>query len=316
MDKPEKIINRLRTKGIEIGEISKAGQGRNGVVYKLSGTHKEVYCLKIINGKRLPNGNSRAAQEAEFTKYLDGIDTKRHPELQEYDPEENWILTKWIAGENIQKFDKKNIEQVIRFIVDINAKEHKNARHFLKNAIDRYKSVDDCINDISKRFDNYSKKFAPRSNEWEIDILKNYIDKSIENAKRMKPAITDKCWWSAKETELIASPSDIGVHNTLIKDGRLFFFDFEYGGLDDMSKLICDLVLQPECIISKDIEEIILKMIEQDREEKNWLKRYETIKPLNIAKWTLIILNGDNTRTINVEKALQYYEKATKSNLD
>ena len=52
--------------------------------------------------------------------------------------------------------------------------------------------------------------------------------------------------------EKIISPSDIGFHNILYKDNKLFFIDFEYAGWDDCFKMIADLVLQPEgCLDSE-----------------------------------------------------------------
>ena len=38
----------------------------------------------------------------------------------------------------------------------------------------------------------------------------------------------------------ILSPSDFGLHNTISKKNKLYFFDFEYFGWDDPIKLICD----------------------------------------------------------------------------
>ena len=41
---------------------------------------------------------------------------------------------------------------------------------------------------------------------------------------------------------LIASPSDFGFHNMRYNKNKLFFFDFEYFGLDDPCKLFLDFV--------------------------------------------------------------------------
>jgi len=41
------------------------------------------------------------------------------------------------------------------------------------------------------------------------------------------------------------SPSDLGLHNILIKSKKLIFFDFEYSGLDSVLKLLYDFYLHP-----------------------------------------------------------------------
>jgi hypothetical protein len=47
--------------------------------------------------------------------------------------------------------------------------------------------------------------------------------------------------------ERVISPSDFGFHNALEgADGRLVFLDFEYAGMDDLAKLVCDFFCQPE----------------------------------------------------------------------
>ena len=73
------------------------------------------------------------------------------------------ILTGWIKGEKVKKFDNNNILQEVNFILDINTVKYEQKRAMLRNAIDRYKSVDDGINDIKKRFENHKKQFNARA---------------------------------------------------------------------------------------------------------------------------------------------------------
>ena len=48
------------------------------------------------------------------------------------------------------------------------------------------------------------------------------------------------------ETIGIISQSDYGLHNTIEKDERYWLIDFEYGGIDDISKAMADIVCQPD----------------------------------------------------------------------
>ena len=93
MNRLQAIIADLENRGYKTKRVENAGQGRNGLVYKLWTENNEEYALKIVSGNKLKNGNSRADQEAVFTRYLDCIGVKRHPQLKEYSAKENWIFT-------------------------------------------------------------------------------------------------------------------------------------------------------------------------------------------------------------------------------
>ena len=49
----------------------------------------------------------------------------------------------------------------------------------------------------------------------------------------------------------ILSPSDVGFHNILRIKNKLYFHDFEYAGWDDPYKLVVDILIQPENILTQ-----------------------------------------------------------------
>jgi thiamine kinase-like enzyme len=57
---------------------------------------------------------------------------------------------------------------------------------------------------------------------------------------------------------LIVSPSDLGFHNILKYKKKLYFYDFEYAGLDDPIKLICDFFWHPGNNMSKKLKDRFL----------------------------------------------------------
>ena len=88
---------------------------------------------------------------------------------------------------------------------------------------------------------------------------------------------------------MIISPSDFNFNNILLKDKKLFFFDFEYSGFDDCKKLICDFICQPEASINNKHKNIFIKAI-----KKRYITQRNTIEDLIILhqfKWCLILLN-------------------------
>jgi hypothetical protein len=53
--------------------------------------------------------------------------------------------------------------------------------------------------------------------------------------------------------DLVLSPSDFGFHNALrMRRGGWCFLDFEYAGIDDPAKLLCDAVARPGQTLPED----------------------------------------------------------------
>ena len=118
---------------------------------------------------------------------------------------------------------------------------------------------------------------------------------------------------------LIISPSDVGLHNSIRKEGKLRFIDFEYSGLDDIAKLTIDWVIHPEFSFDKNLESYFIDSIDKQiaYKDKYWKERYASIKKISIMKWCLIILKqGLKTKRsqdleISAVKARKYYERHT-----
>ena len=70
---------------------------------------------------------------------------------------------------------------------------------------------------------------------------------------------------------VVASPSDIGPHNCLKVDERLYFFDFEYAGRDSITKLLMDMALHPSIGLAFEDDEKFLGFM------KNFLSQFPLI---------------------------------------
>lgn len=95
------------------------------------------------------------------------------------------------------------------------------------------------------------------------------------------------------ESERCLSPSDFGFHNTLAdRDGILSFVDFEYAGLDDPAKTLCDFFLQPALPVDLAHFESFFAIAFGDRPEAERLRRRaKLLRPLFALKWCCIMLN-------------------------
>ena len=92
--------------------------------------------------------------------------------------------------------------------------------------------------------------------------------------------------------ERILSPSDFGFHNTLEREGRLSFVDFEYAGWDDPTKLICDFLCQPELpVTEKQGRQFMDELLSNWSYADSVMQRVDKLLPVHRLKWCCILLN-------------------------
>jgi hypothetical protein len=154
----------------------------------------------------------------------------------------------------------------------------KNYNIYAKENLISYNSL---YNQVKRRFNkienlSFEKKYLKR-----INSVKTYI-KEILDEKHKSIELS--------KVKLIISQSDIGFHNCGIINKKIFFYDFEYCGLDHPIKLICDVYYQPEKKINKKFMLKFIKDLEKNFKFKlpsNFILFEKLLK----AKMMLIILN-------------------------
>ena len=154
----------------------------------------------------------------------------------------------------------------------------KNYELFAKENL---KSYNKLHKDIKKRFKKLCKLKTEKKYSLKMKVIKLYIKKILtEKHKNVK----------LTKINYLISQSDIGFHNCAILNKNVFFYDFEYSGLDHPIKLICDTYYQPEKKIDK---KYILRFI--DKLEKSFRfklpKNFLIFEKLFKIKMMLIILN-------------------------
>jgi hypothetical protein len=89
------------------------------------------------------------------------------------------------------------------------------------------------------------------------------------------------------------SPSDFGFHNAMRRtDGRLCFLDFEYAGVDDPAKLVCDFFWQPAVPVPWELLPGLLDAVGASLGPRAWLaERCRVLFPMFGLKWCCIVLN-------------------------
>ena len=192
------------------------------------------------------------------------------------------------------KSQKLFFRALLKFLIKTNKIE--NYKLYAKENLQSYKSLHKQIN---IRYEKISKLKIEKKYLKKMNKIKLYIKKILKE----NYTITQ-----LPKSKNIISQSDVGFHNCGISNNEVFFYDFEYAGLDHPIKLICDTYYQPEKRINK---KYILEFI--DNLEKNFNfklpKNFFIFEKVLKIKMMLIILNifmisniNNISRSINKKK--------------
>ncbi len=132
---------------------------------------------------------------------------------------------KFFLNELLKFLVKTNKIRKYEFTSKEDLKSYKDLRH---QVLLRYKKLENI---------KIEKKFL-----YKLKKIKTYIS----NILKQKPTDT-----KLKKIKRIVSQSDIGFHNCSVQNRKLYFYDFEYAGLEHPIKIICNIYYQPEKRISK-----------------------------------------------------------------
>jgi len=156
-------------------------------------------------------------------------------------------------------------------------------------------SIDDHIKTAEKRLRHllkYKKKYGIYKKG--IHFVKEKLQKKFNKEKKKLINLYPKkeIYKKMLSKELILSPSDFGFHNIIEKKGILYFHDFEYAGMDDPAKLICDFLCQPDLKLNKKNSDFFLKKILKILRNKEKIeKKIKILILFHRIKWCCIILS-------------------------
>jgi len=270
-----------------ISNLEEIKGGRNSSVFKFKSNNKRLI-LKIYKD----NQNSRIKRESLFYKFLNRkkMDQVVTPII--FNLKNNFAVYPYISGTKIKNISNYHINEISNFLNLINkSKFSKNlplAIDGIKNREYHLKLCEKKVNQLKKIKINSStkknflsfliNKIVPKFEE----IKKNY--KAIKKYNLPKMKLTKK--------EMIVSPSDFGFHNIIKKNKKLFFIDFEYAGLDDPIKLICDFYCQPDQNLNEYHKKKFINKLFVKNYTKKVLANYTKIfLPFHKLKWCCIMLN-------------------------
>ena len=274
--------------------------GRNSHVYKLK-VDQYNFVLKVYGDKK----KLRIKREKIFYEYLNKIEKNNTVNPLSFNVGLNMALYPYINGTKIKKIRNNYIKKVVNFINQINKKKNfinlpyaidgiKNRKNHIKlcqykiNQMKKVKLKNETMKDFSFFLNN---KILPKF----LEIKKSFQNKNLYNSYITK----------LPKNEMIVSPSDFGFHNIIKSKNNFFFFDFEYAGLDDPVKLICDFFCQPDQSLTALQKKIFIENLSFKNHSFKQLELLTKIfLPFHTLKWCCIILNEFKNDINNSNKKL------------
>ena len=298
VEKKEKIILQISSlldnnNIYNLSEIKQVKNGRNSKVFiAISGDKKHIIKKYHYHLNDLRN---RLDNEFRFLTYLKDYSIDRVAKPIDRDDENHLGLYSYIKGKVPDSINQNIVNQATNFIFKINEHRDTKLAKNLSNASESCFSIISHINSVENRINNLKNII---SNEPLMRDFSSFVNLNLNNTlEKIKNNFSIK--FNSKEIQQnllnihkIISPSDFGFHNTLLKNDKLYFLDFEYAGWDDPAKLICDFICHPEIPVNEQLSKLFSDSI------VSWLKTPEDMNekirallPLYRLKWCCIILN-------------------------
>ena len=292
--------------GVEVESIFPINKGKNSLTWEIRNKENSYFLKKYISNAN--DKRNRLENELNFLELLLSKNFTNIPKPICFSRKNNWVILSWLNGNPIKSPNSNDWYKLINFLADIQKiKENINSSK-ISIASETFSDFFSHTNFIEKRI----KSFQHILNNNNLRDLSDWVEENltikIKNYKKSKYKFISKT--SDKNFEYILSPSDIGFHNIIQNNKKLYFFDFEYAGWDDPYKQYTDLVIQPENVLNyvqatnllKRFANILNKEIDLDI-----LCEYIYVYRL---KWTVIILNQFLKKNISQFDKKQIFIKA------
>ena len=272
-----------------IKNIKNINEGGNSRTFMIKNIDNVNYKIKFFNSNFFFNKLKHEVNASIFLQYHDF----KIPKVLEVNTEFNYVMFEWIDGNKIIQPSTKNLNQFLTFINNLNQIKILNHNCYsIKASASCY-----SLNDIERQFKTRFKKL--NSSKYQDEKFQSFLNQKLYKSFsdyiywiKNNETLDDIVYRKLQNEELSLSPSDFGLHNSVESSNQLFFFDFEYFGLDDPVKLISDFYYNPS------------NSFFTDTQKSKWL--YKSINIANFSKvdvrlkyhmplygliWCLIILN-------------------------
>ena len=263
--------------------------GKNNRTYLVFTTGKK-YLAKFYFSS--PNDSrTRLSNEFSFLEYLNKIGIKNAPKPVIRSDIYNLGIYEFLEGRPFLSSDlnEDSILSAASFFSSINNNEFISNAQQLNFASEAFLDLDQSIHQIDERIEIL--KASTKQQSQSMRVSKFLID--LQNVwGNLKLDLRLNRDFIMQNSALCVSPSDFGFHNTLVKNGQLFFVDFEYGGRDDPAKLLSDFFIQPEIKVDIGYMQLFADRALDFYDNKEIIfRRALKLFPMFQVKWCCIMMN-------------------------
>lgn len=262
------------------------------------GGNSTVFCIEA-KGKKwavksyppyAPDQRDRLTSELMVYQFLNEHNINAVPNVKTHCPEERWLMMSWIEGAIPNDYSSDDINQAVQFITNIAALNSLEKAKQLPLAAEACLCLQDLFDQIQRRL----ARLEVFQDEFELhDFLNHDFRPTFEIFKRQA---LHACREPTKPLPMNLRsliPADFGFHNALRDPtGKLFFFDFDYFGWDDPTKLLADILWHPKMNLTQNQKQQFIDGLSNIyQNDPNFLNRFYYTFPLFGLRWTLILLN-------------------------
>jgi len=277
--------------------VERLAGGRNNQVYRLAISGDAPLFLKsYFHDPR--DTRARLTAEWAFLEYAWGRGIRNVPEPIAADPALQLGLYEFVEGRTVQAGDIgwPLLEVAAGFILDVNRSPRDIA--LLPLASEACMSVAEHVATVDRRVNGlqqlhpdvpYREAAAQFIATRLVPTWRAVRARLLVGAKHLDRAVDAPL----NDIAVIASPSDFGFHNMLVRpDGTLVFTDFEYAGRDDPAKLVCDFFAQPDMPAPMPFFDAFIDTLAQGLAlSMDDVRRCRLLLDAYRIKWACIILN-------------------------
>lgn len=279
----------------------------------VGGRNNRVYCLHTCSGRYLlkqyfrhaNDTRDRQRAELEFLQFCQRQGIDRVPHILAHDRPLGLTLMDWVDGRRIAPKELAGnslaIGEAVAFfrqLVEAGQRENPSG---LALAADACPSLGQHIQQVRNRLEQMQASLAAQTGDELSAQALRFVE--TELAPRLKAAV-DAVTSAALPSryvdhatpvrDMLPSPSDFGFHNALFTTNGFVFLDFEYAGMDDPAKLLCDTLCQADMPIGMEHLPKLAQALcptERSGEVQDMIASAELLLPLHRLKWCCILLN-------------------------
>jgi len=255
--------------------------GANSRAWRIESSEGTFFLKEYYQGGE--GERDRGASERAFYQVAGDCASDQVPQPLAWAPDNRAGVFRWVEGHKLaaSEITADHLEQTFKFFARLNRPPLPPA-DALPEAAETATSVGGHLQIVENRV----RRLAELSGEAGDFVRKEVLGlwEKIRESTRIHGALGGaRC----------VSPSDFGFHNALLgKDGRLKFFDFEYGGWDDPAKMAADFVGQPRIPPPPGTRERLARLLgELFPGDATAVRRFQLLEPVYRIKWICIILN-------------------------